>query len=155
NWVPNLQLAIEAVRDSGMLCEPAVCYTGDILDERRSKYSLKYYVGLAKELEKLGANILGIKDMAGPCKPYAARLLVRTLRQEIGIPIHFHTHDSSGGQIAALLAAAEEEVDIVDAAMGPLSGMTSQPSLNTLVEALRFTGRDTGLSFERLQATAH
>jgi pyruvate carboxylase len=154
NWVPNLRLAIEAVRDSGMLCEPAVCYTGDILDEKRSKYSLKYYVNLAKELEKLGANILGIKDMAGLCKPYAAQLLVRTLRQEIGIPIHFHTHDTAGGQMASLLLAAEEGVNIVDAAMGPFSGMTSQPNLNTLVEALRFTPRDTGLSFERLQQTA-
>jgi pyruvate carboxylase len=154
NWVPNLRLAIEAVRDSGMLCEPAICYTGDILDPQRSKYDLKYYVGLARELEKLGANLLAIKDMAGLCKPYAAQLLVRTLKQEIGIPIHFHTHDSAGGQMAALLLAAAEGVDVVDAAMAPLSGMTSQPSLNTLVEALRFTKRDTGLSFEDLEETA-
>jgi pyruvate carboxylase len=154
NWLPNLKLAVEAVRNSGMLCEPAICYTGDILDAKRSKYNLKYYVDLAKELEKLGANLLGIKDMAGLCKPYAAKLLVRTLRQEIGIPIHFHTHDSAGGQLASLLLAAEEDVDIVDAAMAPFSGMTSQPSLNTLVEALRFTPRDTTLEFEPLQQTA-
>src|SRR5204862_6062316 len=109
---------------------------------RRDKYSLKYYVDLAKHFEKLGATILGIKDMAGLCKPYAARLLVRTLKQEIGIPIHFHTHDSAGGQIASLLLAAEEGVDIVDAAMAPLAGMTSQPSLNAPVEAIRFTDRD-------------
>ncbi len=137
-----------------MLCEAAICYTGDIMDPGRPKYDLKYYVGLARELEKLGANILAIKDMAGLCKPYAAQLLVRTLKQEIGIPIHFHTHDSAGGQIAALLLAAEEKVDIVDAAMAPLSGMTSQPNLNTLVEAMRFTKRDTGLDYDRLGATA-
>jgi pyruvate carboxylase len=154
NWLPNLRLAIDAVRHTGMLCETAICYTGDILDPRRTKYSLKYYVDLAKQLEKAGAHLLAIKDMAGLCKPYAARLLVRTLKQEIGIPIHFHTHDSAGGQIASLLEAAEEGVDIVDAAMAPFSGMTSQPSLNALVEALRFTERDTGLNYEPLQATA-
>jgi pyruvate carboxylase len=155
NWLPNLRLAVEAVRHTGMLCEAAICYTGDILDPGRPKYGLKYYVGLAKELEKLGANILAIKDMAGLCKPYAAQLLVRTLKQEIGIPVHFHTHDSAGGQIAALLLAAAEGVDIVDAAMAPLSGMTSQPSLNALVEAVRNTKRDTGLNSDRLQATAN
>ena len=117
--------------------------------EAGTKYSLKYYVDLAKELEKMGANLLAIKDMAGLCKPYAAQLLVRTLKQEIGIPIHFHTHDSR--RRPDRLAAArprEEGVDIVDAAMGPLSGMTSQPSLNTLVECLRFTERDTGMDFD-------
>jgi pyruvate carboxylase len=154
NWLPNLRLAIDAVRETGMLCEAALCYTGDILDPARSKYDLKYYVELAKQLEAAGTNLLGIKDMAGLCKPYAARQLVRALKQEVGLPIHFHTHDSAGGQIAALVLAAEEGVDIVDAAMAPVAGMTSQPSLNTLVEALRFTGRDTGLEFEPLQATA-
>jgi pyruvate carboxylase len=154
NWLPNLQLAIDAVRDTGMLCEAAICYTGDILDRGRPKYDLKYYVGLAKELEKCGAHLLAIKDMAGLCKPYAARELFRALRQEVGLPIHFHTHDAAGGQIASLLMAAEQGVNVVDAAMAPLSGLTSQPSLNALVEALRFTERDTGLSAERLQATA-
>jgi pyruvate carboxylase len=154
NWVPNLRLAIEAVRDSGMLAEAAVCYTGDILDPRRPKYNLAYYVALAKELEKLGANLLAIKDMAGLCKPYAARELVRALKQEVGIPVHFHTHDTAGGQTASLLRAAEEGVDVVDAAMAPLAGMTSQPSLNTLVESLRFTAHDTGLDYDRLQETA-
>jgi pyruvate carboxylase len=154
NWLPNLQVAVEAVRDSGMLCEPALCYTGDILDPKRTKYTLKYYVDLAKDLEKMGASLLAIKDMAGLCKPEAARVLVRALRQEVGIPIHFHTHDSTGGQLASLLLAAEEGVDIVDAAMAPFSGMTSQPSLNTLVEALRFTSRDTGHAFEPLQQSA-
>ncbi len=154
NWLPNMKLAIETVRHCGMLCEAALCYTGDILDPHRQKYSLTYYLQLAKELEKLGANMLAIKDMAGLCKPLAARKLIRALKQEIGIPIHFHTHDSAGGQIAALLLAAEEGVDIVDCAMGPFSGMTSQPNLNTLVETLRFSERDTGLDYATLQATA-
>jgi pyruvate carboxylase len=154
NWLPNLQLAVEAVRDTGMICEAAICYTGDILDPGRPKYDLKYYVGLARELERRGANLLAIKDMAGLCKPLAARELVRALKQEVGIPVHFHTHDSAGGQLASYLCAAEEGVDVVDCAMAPFSGMTSQPSLNALVEALRFTERDTGLDFERLQETA-
>jgi pyruvate carboxylase len=154
NWLPNLRLAVDAVRSTGMLCEAAICYTGDILDPARPKYDLKYFVGLARELEKLGANLLAIKDMAGLLKPLAARTLVRALKQEIGIPVHLHTHDSAGGQIATLLLAAEEKVDIADAAMAPLSGMTSQPSLNTLVEHMRFTPRDTGLDYSSLQATA-
>ncbi len=154
NWLPNMKLAIESVLQEGKICEPAICYTGDILDDRRQKYSLQYFVDLAKELEKLGATMLGIKDMAGLCKPAAAQKLVRALKQEIGIPIHFHTHDSAGGQIASLLMAAQEGVDIVDAAMGPLSGMTSQANLNTLVECLRFTERATGMDFETLHRTA-
>ncbi|HZZ80960.1 MAG TPA: pyruvate carboxylase subunit B, partial [Gemmataceae bacterium] len=154
NWLPNLKLAIECVRNEGKVCEPALCYTGDILDDHRDKYSLKYYVDLAKQLEKLGATMLGIKDMAGLCKPAAAQKLVKALKQEVGIPIHFHTHDSAGGQIASLLAAADEGVDIVDAAFGPISGMTSQANLNTLVECLRFTKRDTGMDFDTLHETA-
>jgi pyruvate carboxylase len=154
NWLPNMEPAINFVRDSGKLAEAAICYTGDILDPNRTKYNLAYYVDLARRLEKAGANLLAIKDMAGLCKPFAARLLFRTLRQEIELPIHFHTHDSAGGQMAGLLYAAEEGVDIVDAAMAPLSGMTSQPSLNALVEAMRFTPRDTGLDFDALEATA-
>jgi pyruvate carboxylase len=154
NWLPNLQLGIDAVLETGALAEGAICYTGDILNPARSKYDLKYYVNLAKELERLGIHLLAIKDMAGLCKPAAARLLVRTLRQEIGVPIHFHTHDSAGGQIAALLFAADEDVDIVDAAMAPLSGLTSQPCLNTLVEMMRFQPRDSGLDPTRLRETA-
>src|SRR5205085_6107572 len=117
-------------------CEAAICYTGDILDPSRPKYDLAYYVKLAKELEKAGANLLAIKDMAGLCKPFAARALVRALKQEVGLPIHFHTHDCAGGQVASLLMAAEEGVSIVDTAMAPFAGMTSQPSLNALVEAM-------------------
>jgi pyruvate carboxylase len=154
NGLPNLRLAIDAVRETGKLCEAAVCYTGDILDPSRPKYNLAYFVGLAKDLEKAGAHLLAIKDMAGLCKPYAARLLMRALKQEIGLPIHFHTHDCAGGQIASLLLAAEEGVSIVDCAMAPLSGMTSQPSLHALVEAMRFHRRATGLDREALQETA-
>jgi pyruvate carboxylase len=155
NGLPNLRLAVDAVRDTGMLCEAAICYTGDILDPSRSKYDITYYLGLAKELEKAGANILGIKDMAGLCKPFAARQLVRALRQEVGIPIHFHTHDCAGGQVAAYLLAAEEGVSVVDCAMAPLSGMTSQPSLHAVIEALRFQPWATGLDDgEALQEAA-
>jgi pyruvate carboxylase len=152
NWVPNMRVAMEAVLDAGGLCEPAICYTGDILNPKRTKYDLKYYVNLAKELEKLGAHILAIKDMAGLCKPYAAELLVKTLRQEIGIPIHFHTHDTAGVQGASIVKAAELQLDIADGAMASMSGGTSQPNLNAIVEALRFTPRDTGLDGHKLSA---
>lgn len=151
NWVPNMKVAMDAVLKTDAICEAAICYTGDILDAKRTKYDLKYYVELAKELEKMGAHMLCIKDMAGLCKPYAAEKLVRTLKQEIGIPIHFHTHDTSGVQAAAILKAAEGGVDIADAAMASMSGLTSQPSLNAVVESLRFTPRDTTLSFDALQ----
>jgi pyruvate carboxylase len=154
NWLPNMRPAIDAVREAGMIAEAAVCYTGDILDPKRTKYGLDYYVKLATELERAGATMLAIKDMAGLCKPYAARALVRALRQEVGLPIHFHTHDSAGGQMASLLMAAEEGVDVVDAAMSPLSGLTSQVNLNSLVEALRYTERDTGLDYDSLEAMA-
>ncbi|HEY7426232.1 MAG TPA: pyruvate carboxylase, partial [Gemmataceae bacterium] len=154
NGLPNLQLAIDAVRDTGMLCEAAICYTGDILDPSRTKYNLAYYVNLAKELEKRGANLLAIKDMAGLCKPYAAQMLIRALRQEIGIPIHFHTHDCAGGQIGSYLLAAEEGVSVVDCAMAPFSSMTSQPSLHALVEALRFRPRSPALDDDALQEVA-
>jgi pyruvate carboxylase len=150
NWVPNMRVAMEAVLETGAICEPAICYTGDILDPKRPKYNLKYYVELAKELEKLGAHILAIKDMAGLCKPYAARLLVKTLKQEIGIPIHFHTHDTAGIQASSILEAADEKLDIADGAMAAMSGGTSQPNLNGVVEALRFSERDTGLSGKHL-----
>ena len=145
NWVPNMEVALEAVRDSGALCEAAICYTGDILDPSRPKYDLKYYVGLAKELEKRGAHLIAIKDMAGLCKPFAAELLIRTLREEVGIPIHFHTHDVGGAQAASVLKGAEVGLDIADGAVSSMSGLTSQPSLNAIVESLRFTPRETGV----------
>ena len=154
NWVPNMQVAMDAVLNAGAICEPAICYTGDILNPKRTKYDLKYYVNLAKDLEKRGAHILAIKDMAGLCKPYAAKLLVETLKQEIGIPIHFHTHDTAGVQSGSILRSVEAGLDIFDAAMAPMSGGTSQPNLNTLVEALRFSKKDTGLNSEHLDALA-
>ena len=150
NCIDNMQVATDAVHETGSICEPAICYTGDILDPGRPKYSLSYYIDLAKQLEKMGAHILAIKDMAGLCKPYAAYELVRALKQEIGIPIHFHTHDSSGLNAATLLKAAEAGVDIVDGAIAALSGQTSQPNLNSMVESLRNTPRDTGLDIDAL-----
>ncbi|HWB10710.1 MAG TPA: pyruvate carboxylase [Pirellulales bacterium] len=155
NWLPNMRVAMDAVLSTGAICEAAICYTGDVLDRHRTKYDLKYYVEMAKELEKMGAHILAIKDMAGLCKPYAAELLVRTLKQEVGIPIHFHTHDTSGVQAGSILKAAEVDLDIADAAFAPLSGLTSQPNLNSVVEALRYTSRDTRLDRDSLQATAN
>jgi pyruvate carboxylase len=154
NYLPNLELAVDAVRNAGGVAEAALCYTGDILDPSRGKYNLAYYVDLAKRLEKLGTHILGIKDMAGLLKPYAARTLVRALRQEVGVPIHFHTHDTAGGQVASYLLAAEEGVDVVDCASDSMAGITSQPSIGALVNAMRFSERDTGLSPEALLETS-
>ena len=154
NDLPNMKATMEAVRQTDALCEAAICYTGDILDSRRTKYTLQYYVELARELQKMGTHILAIKDMAGLCKPYAAERLVRALKEETGLPIHFHTHDASGVQTAAILKAAEADVDIVDAATGPMSGMTSQPILESLVEALRFTPRESGLDPDSLRELA-
>ncbi len=145
NWTPNMRVAIEAVRETGKLAEAAICYTGDILDPDRSTYDLKYYINLARELEGMGAHILGIKDMAGLCKPEAARQLVSALKQETDLPIHFHTHDTSGISAASVLAAIEAGVDAVDAAIDSMSGLTSQPNLGSIVEALRHTPKDSGL----------
>jgi pyruvate carboxylase len=146
-----MQLAIEAVReDTNAICEAAICYTGDILDPARTKYSLEYYVRLARELVNMGTHILGIKDMAGLCKPYAAHALVKAIREEVGVPIHFHTHDTSGINAASVLRAADAGVDIADAAIASMSGMTSQPCLNSLVAALKHTARDTGLALTEL-----
>jgi pyruvate carboxylase len=146
NATGNMRVAMEAVRhDTLALCEAAICYTGDILDPARTKYQLDYYVRMARELVAMGAHILAIKDMAGLCKPYAARALVTALRNEVGVPIHFHTHDTSGVNAASVLYAADAGVDIVDAAIASMSGMTSQPCLNAIVAALRHGERDTGL----------
>jgi pyruvate carboxylase len=150
NYVPNLKAAMQAVRDTHAICEAAICYTGDILDPARTKYSLDYYVKMARELERMGAHILAIKDMAGLCRPYAAHALVKALRQEIGIPIHFHTHDTSGVNAASVLRASDAGVDIVDLALASMSGSTSQPNLNSIVAALQHTPRDTRLDLEAL-----
>ncbi len=152
NWVDNMRVAIDAVRESGALCEAAICYTGDLFDAARPKYDLKYYVGLARQLERAGAHILGIKDMAGVCRPRAAAELVRALKQETGLPIHFHTHDTSGISAASVLAAAEAGCDAVDGALDAMSGLTSQPNLGAIAAALRGTPRDPGLDAGALQA---
>jgi pyruvate carboxylase len=154
NWLPNMRIPIEAVRKSGRICEAAVCYTGDILDPRREKYSLNYYVRLAKELERMGAHILAIKDMAGLCKPYAAWKLVKTLKEEVGLPIHFHTHDTSGINAASILKACDAGVDAADAAIASMSGTTSQPNVNSIVAALANTERDTSLDLAALNQCA-
>ncbi|MBT7266175.1 MAG: pyruvate carboxylase, partial [Rhodospirillaceae bacterium] len=151
NWVENMRVAIDAVRETDRLCEAAICYTGDITDPNRTKYDLKYYVNLAKELKDAGAHILGIKDMAGLCKPDAARILVKALKEETGLPIHFHTHDTSGISAASVLAAVEAGADAVDAAIDSMSCLTSQPNLGSIVEALKNTERDTGLDTEALR----
>jgi pyruvate carboxylase len=150
NYVPGMTSAIEAVRETGSIAEAAICYTGDILDARRQRYSLKYYVQLAKELERRGAHILGIKDMAGLCKPYATQLLVKKLKDEVRIPIHFHTHDTSGIQAASILKASESGVDAVDLAIASMSGCTSQVNLNSIVAVLQGQSRDPGLDFQAL-----
>ncbi|MGE9294982.1 MAG: pyruvate carboxylase, partial [Puniceicoccales bacterium] len=147
NYLPNLKVAMETVAgDTHAVCEGTLCYTGNILDAKRDKYDLKYYVDLAKELEKMGAHIIAIKDMSGLCHPLAAEKLVRTLKQEVGVPIHFHTHDSSGIASASVLKAAEAGVDVVDLAISSLSGLTAQPNLNSIVYALAGSERDTTLN---------
>ena len=148
NWVENMRVAMNAVLETNKICEASICYTGDILNPERAKYDLKYYVSMAKELEAAGAHILGLKDMAGLLKPAAATMLIKTLKTEIGIPIHFHTHDTSGIAASTILAASEAEVDAVDTAMDAFSGGTSQPCLGSIVEALRHTERDTELDID-------
>ncbi len=151
NWLPNMKVAMEAVRRTSRVCEAAICYTGDILDPKRDKYPLEYYVSMAKELEKMGAHVLAIKDMAGLLKPYAAFKLVKALKNEIGLPIHFHTHDTSGIAAASVLKAAEAGVDVVDGALASMSGTTSQPNLNSVAAAVAHDrARATGLDFETL-----
>ncbi len=151
NWVENMRVAMDAVIEQDKICEGTICYTGDILNPDRAKYSIEYYVGMAKELEAAGAHVLGLKDMAGLLKPTAARQLIRALKQEVGLPIHFHTHDTAGVAIATIIAAAEAGVDAVDCAMDALSGNTSQATLGSVVEALKHTDRDTGLDIDNIR----
>jgi pyruvate carboxylase len=147
-----MRVSIDAVGNAGKVIEGALCYTGDLLDPKRSKYSLGYYIKTARELERAGCHILGIKDMAGLLKPNAAGLLVRTLKDAVSLPIHFHTHDTSGIGGASIIAAVEAGVDAVDAAMDSMSGMTSQPCLGSIVEALAGSERETGLDSERIRS---
>jgi len=156
NWTRGMQVAMEAVRErTDAVCEAAMCYTGDILDPKRDKYPLKYYVDLGKELEKMGAHILAIKDMAGLLKPFAAEKLVKALKQEISIPIHLHTHDTSSNGGAMLLMAAQAGVDIVDTAISSVSGLTAQPNMNSLLAALEGSIWDPQLDNEGLQKLAN
>ncbi|WP_106796981.1 pyruvate carboxylase [Rhizobium sp. H4] len=148
NWVENMRVSMDAIAEENKLCEAAICYTGDILNSARPKYDLKYYTELAVELEKAGAHIIAVKDMAGLLKPAAAKVLFKALREATGLPIHFHTHDTSGIAAATVLAAVEAGVDAVDAAMDALSGSTSQPCLGSIVEALSGSERDPGLDPE-------
>ncbi len=155
NWVENMRVAMDAVLETGKICEGTICYTGDILDPNRAKYDLNYYVDMGRQLRDAGAHVLGLKDMAGLLKPGAARVLVKALKDEVGLPVHFHTHDTSGIAGASILAAAEAGVDAVDAAMDAFSGGTSQPALGSIVEALRNSERDTGLDIAAIRAISH
>lgn len=155
NWTKGMTVAMDAVSKTGKVCEASICYTGDITDPKRDKYPLEYYVSLARELEKMGAHILAIKDMAGLLKPFATFKLVKALKQEIGIPVHLHTHDTSGNGEASLLMACQAGVDIIDAALSSISGLTSQPNLNAVIAALRGTEWDPRLNEAGLQKLAN
>ena len=151
NWIPGMSIALDEVLNQDKFCEATICYTGDILDKSRTRYTLDYYVKMAKELEHIGAHSIAIKDMSGLLKPYAAKELVHALKQEVGIPIHLHTHDTTGNQVATLLMAAEAGVDIVDTAIASMSSLTSQPSMNAVVAALEGNERDPQISMEGIQ----
>ena len=151
NWLPGMQFSIDEVLKNDKIAEATMCYTGDILDEYRDKYSIKYYVDFAKKLEKTGAHIIGIKDMSGLLKPYAAKKLIKNLKEEIGLPIHLHTHDTTGNGVATILQATEAGVDIVDTAVNSMSGLTSQPALNSVVAALKNTYRDTEIDLDKAE----
>lgn len=151
NWIQGMEVALDETLNQGKLAEACICYTGDILDESRDKYNLDYYVRMAKELEKRGTHILGIKDMSGLIKPMAAKKLIEALKNEISIPIHLHTHDTSGNGVATLMMAANAGVDIIDGAFNSMSGLTSQPALNSIVAAMESTQRDTGIDLDGIQ----
>lgn len=151
NWVEGMEVAIDEVLNQNKIVEASICYTGDILDETRDKYTLKYYVDLAKKLEKRGAHILAIKDMSALLKPMAADKLIRALKNELTIPVHLHTHDTSGNGVVTVYAAANAGVDIVDTAFNSMAGLTSQPPLNSVIAALSNTDRDTMLDSDDMQ----
>ena len=151
NWIQGMEVALDETLSQGKVAEACICYTGDILDSSREKYNLDYYVRMAKELEKRGSHILGIKDMSGLLKPMAAKKLIEALKNEISIPIHLHTHDTSGNGVATLMMAANAGVDIIDAAFNSMSGLTSQPALNSIVAAMESTERDTGIDPDGIQ----
>lgn len=151
NWLKSMEPSINTIRKkTKSIAEVAICYTGDILDSSREKYNLKYYLKLAKDIENAGAHILAIKDMAGLLKPYAAHELITALRNTVNIPIHLHTHDTSSLQSATYLKAIEAGVDVVDVALGGLSGLTSQPNFNSAVEMMKFHKRENRMNIEKL-----
>ena len=151
NWLKGMEISIDEVLKSGKVAEACICYTGDILNDKKDKYNLDYYIKLAKEIEKTGAHILGIKDMSALLKPHAAFKLINALKQEVGMPIHLHTHDTTGNGVATVLMAMQAGVDIVDTAFNSMSGLTSQPALNSVVAALKNTDRDTGIQLKGIQ----
>ncbi len=155
NWTTGMKVAMDAVKKSGAICEAAICYTGDILDPKRDKYPLEYYVNMAKELEGMGADVLAIKDMAGLLKPFAAEKLVKALKNETGLPIHLHTHDTSSNGVAMLMMAAQAGCDVVDAALSSVSGLTAQPNMNALLATLEGTIWDPKLDMQGLQQLAN
>ena len=151
NWVENMRVAMDAVGETGKICEGTICYTGNILDPNRAKYDVTYYVDMARALEAAGAHVLGLKDMAGLLTPAAASVLIPALKDAVDLPIHFHTHDTAGVASGTILAASAAGVDAVDCAMDALSGNTSQATLGTIVESLRYTERDTGLDIAAIR----
>ncbi len=155
NWIDGMKLAIESVRESGKIAEASMCYTGDILNSNRTKYDLNYYKNLAKELQNSGAHILGIKDMAGLLKPSAAYQLISTLKETVDIPIHLHTHDTSGNGVYTYAKAVEAGIDIVDVAVSSMAGLTSQPSANTLYYALQGSERQPDVDIKALEELSH
>ena len=155
NWVANMRVAMDAVLETGHLCEAAICYTGNLSNPNERKYTLDYYRKLGRELKAAGTHILGIKDMAGLCQPRSAYDLVKALKDETGLPVHFHTHDTSGIGAASVFAAIAAGADAVDAAMDSMSGLTSQPNLGSIAEALRYGPRDPGLDSEHIRTISH
>lgn len=155
NWIKGMEIAIDEVRQTGKIAEAAVCYTGDILDDSRAKYTVQYYKDMAKELEAQGAHILAIKDMAGLLKPEAAYRLVSELKDATNLPIHLHTHDTSGNGIYTYAKAIEAGVDIIDTALGSMSGLTSQPSINSLYYAMKGSKREIKADIEALEQLSY
>ena len=155
NWIKGMEVAIDAARDSGKIAEAAICYTGDILDPTRAKYTTQYYVNMAKELEATGAHILAIKDMAGLLKPEAAYRLISELKSAVDLPIHLHTHDTSGNGIYLYAKAIEAGVDIIDTALGAMAGLTSQPSANSLYYAVKGNNREIRADIESLEQLSY
>nr|CAG4717938.1 unnamed protein product [Naegleria fowleri] len=156
NYLPNMELGIDAVGNAGGVIEAAISYTGDVSDPKKTKYNLEYYLKLARALVEKGIHILCIKDMAGLLKPEAAKMLIGALRKEFpNTPIHLHTHDTAGTGVATALAAAQAGADIIDAAIDSMSGMTSQPSLGAIVASLQNTPLDTELDLKQLSTVSN